>query len=116
MVAAPAEATRAKGAWEERLCAIAQTLGGRVAMVVAFALMLKATRIAAWWETGVVLLLLSAFPAKRKGIVTLAAVAWVFVSPPLLINQLYPNQALKLAQRHGAEYWARFWPGMHIGH
>lgn len=114
-MAVPAERPRATSAWDARFCAFAQTLAGRVALVLIFTAMLKATRVSAWWETGIVLLLISVFPTHRKTLVTLAAIAWVFIAPPLLINALYPNQAFALAQRHGAESWTRFWPGTHIG-
>jgi hypothetical protein len=83
-----------------RLVAASRTVAGRLALVVVFTALLAATRNRVWWQTGVVLALTSLFPARRKVLLALAALCWIYFSPPLSLSRLK-----ELAPRHGSEQW-----------
>src|SRR5438874_12566189 len=92
--AATATATvrEAKRSLNERLCERVQSVPGRLALVLIFTLLLKVVRVQMWWESGIVLALISAFPRQRRPLITIAAICWIFMVPPLLQNPLYQDQ------------------------
>src|SRR5438552_19189471 len=103
-----ASVSEAKRGLAERLCERVQTVPGRLALVLIFTLLLKVVRVQMWWESGIVLALLSAFPRQRRPLLTIAAICWIFVVPPLLQSPLYEDQLVKLAVRDAALPWVRF--------
>src|SRR4051794_27537405 len=95
---------------KSRLMDIASTLLGRLAMVVIFTGLMLVTRVQAWWLAGAFLAALSIAPQYRRPLLTLAAMCWVFVIPPLLSDPHLPGLMAQIAHDRGAQRWMRFWP------
>jgi hypothetical protein len=88
-----------------RALAVARTVWGRLVLVAGFTALLGVLSVAAWWQTGVVLVLTSLFPERRRLVVMAAALCWIYLAPPLRIGVLE-----SLAGQHGAERWLSYWP------
>jgi hypothetical protein len=91
--------------WRERAFTRLQTRVGRLAMVAAFTVMMFGLRMPLWWQTAIVLTLITLLPARRTMLVALAALAWIFLEPPVDFALL-----AQLAPAHAAENWLKFWP------
>jgi hypothetical protein len=88
-----------------RALAVARTVPGRLVLVTVCAALLGGLRVAAWWQTGVFLALTSLFPERRRLVLVVASLCWIYLAPPLQMNVLET-----LAGQHGAERWLPFWP------
>src|SRR5262245_20152992 len=96
-----------------RLHAFARTMLGRLVLVGVFTMLLAATRPGEWklaGAAGVVLTLMSLFPAQRKLFLALAAIGWIFLMPPLLDKTIVPGELKTLAEKHSADGLLKFWP------
>ncbi len=88
-----------------RAAAFARTIIGRMVIVIGATAVLAGLQLPFWWAVGIFLMLTSLLPQRRKGILVLAALCWVFFSPPVdlaLLGELAPSR--------GAEHYIRAWP------
>jgi hypothetical protein len=107
-VPAPPSAWRFEN--DARVRSIVKTIPGRLGLLVIFTGLMAVTRVPAWWQTSIVLALISLFPRHRKILVTLAALGWLVLMPPLLKHPTDPHLFAQFAAAKGAGEWLKFWP------
>jgi hypothetical protein len=92
------------------LVAFAQTTAGRLALVALFTFLSIPLNPGSWLQIGIVLMLISLLPERRRVLLALAAICWVFLHPPLDLDLL-----LELARRRSAEAFTPAWPAVAAG-
>jgi hypothetical protein len=88
-----------------RVVDCARTRAGRLVIVAAFTGLLELSGFEFWRQTGIILALISLFPAQRYLFLTVAALWWVHIRVPIDAD-LLPG----LLRAHGAGQWLMFWP------
>lgn len=99
------EQPRVNGSIRVRLHGIAQTLPGRLTLVVLFTAMLAGLKCDLWWAIGAFLAATSILPQHRRTIILLAGIGWAALNPPV-DHAVLAN----LAPSHGAADFAGYWP------
>jgi hypothetical protein len=89
------------------LLEFARTKPGRLVIVAVFSGLLALSGLEFWKQTGIVLALISLFPAQRRFLMTVAALWWVHLRIPFDDVQL--RESLKA---HGAGHWFACWPAV----